>query len=502
MSAICCALLAPLLIADVPPILDYPNHLARLVLLAAGPNDPVLGPIFVPRWTIIPNLAIDLIGPPLVAMLPVHFAGRLLLAFMLLLNLGGVIALHRAYFGRVSPWPLGGALAAYSLTFLLGFLNWQIASGLAMLAAAGWLMWRERYQAATIAASAGLSAVLFFCHLSGVGFFLVLIGSAELSAMIEERRVVRRALALLPAVTVPLLLSLMTDLRDLPTAIDFMPWRLKLEQFAAVFLNYNWTLDIVTTVAIFGGIGLGLATGRVAIAPRARFAVAGLLALYAVVPFDLKSASFTDTRVAVMVGLMAFAAFDFQPGQKMLRRVVCVGVALLFVVRAGVVTLAWWDHRADLAGLRTAIAPIAPGSRVYVVNVAPQEAPSYWAAGPRSRRLSNTLRAEFHMAALVLIERGAFWPVLFANPAQQPIALRPAYARLARQQERGPSHAAFVAHPTEGLDALGGFDYVLMLEAGADPDLQGFVPACLRLLTRSDFAAVFEVTCRRAVQSD
>jgi hypothetical protein len=35
------ALLAPLLIADVPPVLDYPNHLARFVLLAAGPDDPV-----------------------------------------------------------------------------------------------------------------------------------------------------------------------------------------------------------------------------------------------------------------------------------------------------------------------------------------------------------------------------------------------------------------------------------------------------------------------------
>ena len=40
---LCVALLIPLSIADVPPILDYPNHLARLVLLAAGPGDPELG---------------------------------------------------------------------------------------------------------------------------------------------------------------------------------------------------------------------------------------------------------------------------------------------------------------------------------------------------------------------------------------------------------------------------------------------------------------------------
>ena len=52
-------LLAPLLITEVPPLLDYPNDLARFVLLAAARDDPVLGPIFMPHWAIIPNLAAD-----------------------------------------------------------------------------------------------------------------------------------------------------------------------------------------------------------------------------------------------------------------------------------------------------------------------------------------------------------------------------------------------------------------------------------------------------------
>ena len=90
-------------------------------------------------------------------------------------------------------------------------------------------------------------------------------------------------------------------------------------------------------------------------------------------------------------------------------------------------------------------------------------------------RLSNTLRADYHLPALLLIERGAFWPVLFANPAQQPIRLRPAYARLAREAHDIPSHAALKADPERGAAALRQFDFVLMLEAGADPD--GVTPA-------------------------
>ena len=56
---------APFLVTEIPPVLDYPNHLARAYLLAFGPSDPVLSHIYVPQWAIIPNLALDLLLPPL-----------------------------------------------------------------------------------------------------------------------------------------------------------------------------------------------------------------------------------------------------------------------------------------------------------------------------------------------------------------------------------------------------------------------------------------------------
>ena len=166
------------------------------------------------------------------------------------------------------------------------------------------------------------------------------------------------------------------------------------------------------------------------------------------------------------------------------RRVVAAGLVTLFAVRMAVVAEAWMEHRRDLADLRAVIAAVPPGASVYMTNVPQEEAPAYWDAGPLSRRLSNTLRADYHLPALLLIERGAFWPVLFANPAQQPIRLRPAYARLAREAHDIPSHAALVADPERGAAALRQFDFVLMLEAGADANLPGFVPKCLILLSR------------------
>src|SRR5258708_8233465 len=65
LAALCLLLLAPLLLADVPPILDYPNHLARLFILAHAGQDPVLDGIWQPHWAVIPDLVIDLLAPPL-----------------------------------------------------------------------------------------------------------------------------------------------------------------------------------------------------------------------------------------------------------------------------------------------------------------------------------------------------------------------------------------------------------------------------------------------------
>jgi hypothetical protein len=483
-------LLGPLLIVEVPPVLDYPNHLARLVLLASGPDDPVLGRVFVPRWAVIPDLAIDLIGPPLLRVLPVHVVGRCLLAGVLLLNLAGVLALHRALFGRRSFWPLASGLVAYNITFLFGFLNWEIGSGLAMLFAAAWLTWRESRPLTTIAGAAVAAVVLFFCHLMGLMFFLATIGSAEAHAMWRGEPVPRRLAALSPVLLGPLLLTWLAPLRDADTAAHWVTPHLKLINAGSPFINYAAPLDIFTALLVYGGVAFGVATGWLIVAPRAVVAIVAMAFLYIVLPFDFMGGAFVDTRVSIMFGFLLFAAVE------PVRRppaIVVIGLAALFVVRMGVVAEAWMEHRRDLADFRAVIASVPPGATVITTNVPPEEAPAYWELGPSGRRLSNTLRAEYHLPALLLIEHGAFWPTLFANPAQQPIGLRPRYGQLAREGHDLPSHAALVADPDNGAAAVRDFDFLLMLEAGADPDPAGFMPNCLVLLSQRDIAALFRV---------
>src|SRR5437016_360208 len=79
-AALVVVLAVPFFLVEVPPVEDYPNHLARIFLLAFGADDPVLSRMYAPEWHLVPNLAIDIVGPPLMHLLPVHVTGRVLLA--------------------------------------------------------------------------------------------------------------------------------------------------------------------------------------------------------------------------------------------------------------------------------------------------------------------------------------------------------------------------------------------------------------------------------------
>src|SRR5512137_1861145 len=51
----------PVLRAEVPPLFDYPNHLARMYLLLHLPDSEPLRRFYEQHWAPVPNLAMDAI---------------------------------------------------------------------------------------------------------------------------------------------------------------------------------------------------------------------------------------------------------------------------------------------------------------------------------------------------------------------------------------------------------------------------------------------------------
>jgi hypothetical protein len=486
---LCTMLLAPLLIVDVPPLLDYPNHLARIFVLASLPHDPILARFYAAHWSIIPNLALDLAGPPLLHILPVHVVGRLLIAAAVILPVLGTIAYNTALGGRW--WSLGVGLVVYNSCLLGGFLNFQIGIGVALLLAAAWLRWREHHPVWAIALATLGAPVLFACHLMGLLFFALLVGGAELFRLYSDPASVRRRGApLLLVFAAPAVLYAISPLRQLGGDAEFLPLGAKLLQLATTFTNYNWPLDMTTAAVaiILPAVCLLLRWGRV---PRpAAVTTTLLLIAFLVAPYAWKGTYALDTRFAVMLGFMAFAGFIPVRWPPRFRRVVATGLVLLFATRMALLTTAWAAHAADLADLRAVLAPVQPGQSVYVAEAGLQEALAYWSANPRWRLLSNGARTDEHLGALALIEHRAYWPFEFDNASQQPIETREPYRSLANRVGSMPDRAEAAAGD------ICGFDYALLMDADAVPTLP---PERFRLLAQSGFAALYAITkCKPA----
>jgi len=104
----------PVLSVELPPLFDYPNHLARMDLLARLPGSEALQRYYEPHWRVIPNLGMDLVVPTLVRFLPLAWAGKAFVLASLALLAAGPALVHRAATGRWSLWPLSAFLSSGS----------------------------------------------------------------------------------------------------------------------------------------------------------------------------------------------------------------------------------------------------------------------------------------------------------------------------------------------------------------------------------------------------
>jgi len=159
----------------LPPLVDYPNHLARMHLLAAGGDA-----FYSVHWTVLPNLAEDLIVPPLGQVMPLDIAAKLFLVTIFALMAGGVIWLNRVAIGVWQIWPLLGFLLLYNRILLWGFLNYLIGVGVALCGTALWLSLERRRWWLRLASSMLVAMACFFSHVAAFGFYALAIIGVEL----------------------------------------------------------------------------------------------------------------------------------------------------------------------------------------------------------------------------------------------------------------------------------------------------------------------------------
>lgn len=408
-----CVALYPVLSVEVPPLVDYPNHLARMHILGAWHDDPDLQRNYVVNWSLGPNMAMDLIVPVLAKVLPIYDAGRLFVAATLLLIIGGTITLRRVVVGNVGLWPVLSFLLIYNHAFFWGFLNFLFTAGLALFAFSAWIALRERPYWARIAVFSVVAVILFFGHLFGLLIYGVLVLGFECGRAWRNRHeegfsivawVVAGSQFVIPAI---LFFEWISRTDFATDAINrFGPWVAKIVALISPVHFGQALIDFPTAIFLIVVFVLCITRRWVAIAAPLKLPIIFLAGVAALMPNFLSDVWGTDFRLPAIVGCVLLAGVETRPiAWRQTQIIVSIAVAL-FLIRTATIASHWHDVDAKFSEFRNAARSLEPGASL-LVSQDRNDTPD---------GVSGLYGMTFwHMGALAIIERSAFYPTLFTG---------------------------------------------------------------------------------------
>jgi hypothetical protein len=412
--------LSPLLWASVPPLVDYPNHLARMWILVNAGRIQELGSNYVAHWRLLPNLAMDLIVPTLALVMPVELAGRLFIALTMLALLGGTVTLHRALHGRVGLWPLCSLLFIYNAAMFWGFLNFLFGAGVFLLTFSGWVATRRWRIAPRIAVFSAVATLLFILHLFAFGLYGLTVMSYELGIRVRPRGWSVKTLVcfglaglqFIPAIGLWMwLLMTATGTEPTYTAYGSVIDRMYALVAPATF-GRPVPLDIVF-IAFFGFFMVYAVNGRsLKIAPDMAFPLLVLAMATFLIPNWLSGSWLADVRLPVTLPFLFIASTRFEPARRLTIGFFAIAAGVLLTVRLWAISETWHDYDLRFTEFRAAARVIPLGARLLFVEDALPETYRRIPGVP-TLLASRWERSFVHVGALAVIDRAAFIPGLF-----------------------------------------------------------------------------------------
>ena len=417
----------PIYLTEVPPLLDYPNHLARMHVLLNLPHSEALQRFYEVQWAVIPNLAMDLIVPWLGAFISLEMAGKIFISLTLLLICSGTAALHYALYRRLSLWPLLIFFFLFNQLFLFGFLNYLFGLGLALWVFAAWIFLRRQSVIVQLPLFSVCTCLLFFCHFYALGVYGLAVISYEF-ARTRHRRETEHSSSLLAEWTptlaqfaIPILLLLFFS----PVASDVSEIRFgrispKLLRPYYLVAPYQLPISQVVVLFLIGLFGISIIKGRLILAPFMAWPLGAFAVVYLVMPFTLFGSHDAYIRVVLALICLFFASIDIRLKDFNWVTGISVLLLILFVLQITFITQQWQIANRAYAEFNKAFVKIPVGSRLFANT------------DRTTRMLPNPI---WHIAGLAVVQRDVFIPTLFAHPRTnaQPMAYTASYAQLAKR---------------------------------------------------------------------
>ncbi len=402
----------PIWLVKYPPLVDYPNHLARAFVLhhLHDPNYEFVR-FFAPDWGLNPYWLADFLLQVFQHFVGIYAAGQLLLTVCILgLPLGALFFLRRANSGNeyLALWAFA---VAYNPNFLMGFMSFTLSIALCLIVVGLWLDYLRTSQVRYWLLTVVLATLLFLTHLGGFGIAGVVI---LLYTLLERgissgivRRLVMAGLVFVPGSSFFLYAKFHGWAGR---GLDYSHWsiNLKLRGMTVPFREYSRSVEAIGILAVLLTIGYFLSRRNELRLQLVWIAIViAIVAIHWMVPDALGDLGFVDYRFCIFAFLFSLAIPIFK-GPRTVPMALASIVFFVHILQAGTYFVSEQRHLARLAG-----------NFQYI----PQNA-LVLAYTSRGSGIPWEKQDDLHFWGYGVIDKGWITPSLFHQSGVQPLQLR------------------------------------------------------------------------------
>ncbi len=396
-------LLLPIWSVAFPPLLDYPNHLARVfVLLHLHDSHYSFSQWYRADWGPYPYLGMDAALAVLGRIFPIEVAGRIFLSLCALLLPAGVWFFLRQVHSGEDWSACWGLLLAWNVFFLEGFLNFDISLAILLFAVGLWVRWLAapgllRWSAALLA-----FLCLYFAHLIGFALAGLLVTAYALFSRRSLRALLLSWLLFVPGAVAYLRYSRVGLGKQ---AVVYQGWDDKLDALGKFMHGYSPALDTITLIALAAFFILAWVRNPAYRWDWPWFGTAVVLfAAFWAIPWAYGEGSDLDIRVLPLLFAAILAVARIGPRGRWLAALPLV----LFLARTVSVTRQFRAEQPELAGLARSFEVVPRDALVFPIVEGDQD--------PIARPFT-------HFWAYGVIRRGWFSPYLFDHSGETPLRI-------------------------------------------------------------------------------
>lgn len=398
------------------PLVDYPNHLARLQIHKTLSSNIYLARFYEFRWILTPYLGLDLVALPFIPFFPIELVGRIVVIFTFLMICGGTILLDREL--NSNNWGLSifAGIFLYNGAFNWGFINYIIGVGFAIWAFWIWVRYREKIIRASIAVFTLVGGIVCLMHFCAFAIYGVCVAGYECSVFWEKIRIerqLRMSLFRTPfAAAVSLMMPLLALLSPVssnhgpmiwgrswgpPTFWDsFVKWKGE-ALVSPIYFHHFFEKPLL--LAMFAILVWALATRTLVVNSRMVIPLAAFGVIFLVMPSELLGASFADYRLPSGVAFFAWASLGWGKTSRARIDMVCLLLAVCLIIRVGSVLSIWQPVQPIIEEYDTALQLVPPGARLFCIM-----GDGAWGFPPL-----------VHVPVLAAAKRGVFEPYTFTD---------------------------------------------------------------------------------------